>query len=65
MVLQSGEHPKRSELFDFLEGIAGVSELIRFEERDLEIEIYQSGVDVSIMIFKIDVKQKPIICGSG
>ena len=36
MVLQSGEHPKRSELFDFLEGIAGVSELIRFEERDLE-----------------------------
>ena len=36
MVLQSGEHPKRSELFEFLEGIAGVSDLIRFEERDLE-----------------------------
>ena len=35
IVLQVGEHDKRQELFEFLEGISGVSDLIRFEERDL------------------------------
>jgi alkyl hydroperoxide reductase subunit F len=34
-VLQTGTHEKREELLDFLEGIAGVSDKIRVEERDL------------------------------
>ena len=36
MVLQIGEHPKRAELVDFLEGIAGVSGLLELEERNLD-----------------------------
>ena len=36
MVLQVGEHPKRGELVDFLEGIAGVSALLDLEERNLD-----------------------------
>ncbi len=33
-VLQTGEHGKRAELLEFLEGIAGVSDKIAVEERD-------------------------------
>ena len=36
MVLQIGEHPKRRELVDFLEGIASVADLLQVEERDLD-----------------------------
>jgi alkyl hydroperoxide reductase subunit F len=34
-VLQTGEHTKRQELLEFLNGIAGVSDRIRVEERNL------------------------------
>lgn len=34
-VLQSGEHSKRNELKEFLEGFASVSDKVQFEERDL------------------------------
>ncbi len=34
-VVQSGEHAKRAELLELLNGIAGVSELVSVEERDL------------------------------
>ena len=36
MVLQIGEHPKRQELVDFLEGIASVSDLLQLEQRNLD-----------------------------
>jgi len=35
LVIQNGEHPKRQELCDFLQGISGVSEKLNFIEDDL------------------------------
>ncbi|WP_223668775.1 alkyl hydroperoxide reductase subunit F [Kangiella shandongensis] len=37
-VLQTGEHSKRNELKEFLEGFASVSDKLQFEERDLNKE---------------------------
>ncbi|MGD8875933.1 MAG: alkyl hydroperoxide reductase subunit F, partial [Gammaproteobacteria bacterium] len=42
-VLQTGEHSRREELVDFLNGIAGVSDKISVAERDLP-EVLRSPV---------------------
>ena len=36
LVIQNGEHPKRQELCDFLQGISEVSEKLNFKEEDLD-----------------------------
>jgi len=52
LVIQNGEHPKRKELCDFLQGISGVSEKLNFIEDDLESSR-------SPITFEIRSSQKP------
>jgi len=53
LVLNNGEHSKRQELVDFLEGFTSVSDKLNFQQRDI------SSVARSALTFQVEVDGEP------